>query len=308
MPLVSVIIPTYQNGQYVSQAIESVLKQTCNDFEIIVVDDGSSDNTPTVLQTFKEKIIIVSQSNRGTPAARNAGIKICQGKYIAFLDADDIWLEDKLEKQLALFEKNPRVGLVYSDIYFFEGKTRKGRAFEHIIPKSGHVEIDLFQIDFVPMPTVVIKHECLDTTGLFDETLRYCEDYDLWLRISHYWEFDFVNKPLALYRLSPEQKSRNYASMLADMIELKKKALVNNIALQTLPGPVLENSFYFLYLNLARLAIGQNRYLDARKLLLDYRTLRGFTTRYAIINLYGYLPNWFIKFVLFFWDHLRFRK
>jgi glycosyltransferase involved in cell wall biosynthesis len=308
MPLVSVIVPTYQNGQYLCQAIESILRQTWKDLEIIVVDDGSTDNTSEVLKTYEGKIKILTQPNSGTAAARNAGIKVSQGKFIAFLDADDIWLEGKLEQQMPIFDKKPQVGLVFSDMYNFDGESKKGRAFQLVKPKSGWVESDLFQSDFVPMPTVIIRHECLDTIGLFDETLHYCEDYDLWLRICRSWELDFINEPLALYRLSQGQKSKNRRRMVDDTIQIKRKAISENAILKTLPRPILDKCFYNLYLQQARLALTQNCNLDARKYMKDYYAQRGFSLRYCIMTLLCHIPYRVNKSALPLWDNRPCRK
>ena len=209
VPLVSVVIPTYNYGHFVAEAIQSVLEQTFRDFEIIVVDDGSTDNTREVIEQFGDSVRYIYQDNQRTAAARNTGIKAARGQYIAFLDADDLWLPQKLQLQIVLFEERPHVGLVYSTIYLFESKSG---AIVGEYPVSGchegKVLKDLYMHPFIPSPTPLIPKDVFNVVGYFDKRFDPKEDSEMWLRIAARYEFAFVPKPLAKYRLHESIQSK----------------------------------------------------------------------------------------------------
>jgi len=197
--LVSVIIPTYNRAQLVTKAIDSVLSQTYKDFEIIVVDDGSTDNTEEVVGSFKDSRIhyIRHKENRGGSAARNTGIKASKGEYIAFLDSDDEWLRSKLEKQLRVFYKgDAKLGAVGT-----------GRVTNYPNNKSvlkipsenfGNIYKRFLKGRAFPggTPTMMIKRECFGRIGLFDELLESCQDFDLYFRIAKHYHFYVVRELL----------------------------------------------------------------------------------------------------------------
>ncbi|MDZ8221837.1 MULTISPECIES: glycosyltransferase [unclassified Nostoc] len=282
MPNVSVIIPTYQRADLVSETIESVLAQTYTDYEIIVVNDGSTDNTREVLAQFKDKITVIHQENKGLPAARNTGIIASRGRYIAFVDDDDLWIPYKLEKQVACFESNPNIGLVYSNMIYF----KDNRVFSSKMwPKGSHPsgvlqDWMLFMIDYIPVPTVVVRRECFDEVGLFDETLTSCEDYDLWLRIIEKFPVHFLNEPVAFYRLSTNSMSKNKERMLVNEIRVQEKAFSRNPNLKKLDIKLLDQNFYSKYLTLAHFYIDRYQGEKARLVLEKYRQARGINSIY----------------------------
>jgi glycosyltransferase involved in cell wall biosynthesis len=205
MKLVSIIIPTFNRCEYIIDAIESVFDQTYTDYEIIIVDDGSTDETQEKLKPFQNKIRYIYQENLGPAYARNRGIYESSGDYIAFLDSDDIWLPDKLELQTALLKTKREVGLVYSDAYRMYGSTgtiEKDTEFVRLRPYSGWIFEKLFLDNFIHTSTAIVRRECLDKIGIFDEKTNFvpAEDYDLWLRIATKYEFDYVDRPLVKYR------------------------------------------------------------------------------------------------------------
>lgn len=216
-PLVSVIIPTYNAGRFVGQAVQSVLEQTYRPYEIIVVDDGSTDGTKDVLQQFNNCIKYLYQENRGPSAARNEGIKIAAGEYICFLDADDLWTPNKLEAQIALMERSRHIGLVFSDHEQFDGDRVVSRSF--LAEKAfcseliRHTPIQrafekLVVENFISTPTVMIRKECLDKVGLFDESVKSIEDLDMWLRISAHFEIACLPLILCKRRIHNSNISR----------------------------------------------------------------------------------------------------
>jgi len=276
MPTVSVIISTYKRANLVSQAIESVLAQTYTDYEIIVVNDGSPDNTKEVLDQFEDQITAIHQENKGVAAARNAGIKAAKGKYIAFLDDDDLWLPNKLEKQVACLESNANIGLVYSDMFCFNEKGVFPDTWAKTNPTPPVQQCwILFVRNFIPTPSVVVRRECLDKVGLFDETLATCEDYDLWLRLIEKWSVYFLNEPLVRYRRSENSLQSNEERQLVNWLRVKENAFHRNQDLQKLPLMVLDQCFFNGYLTLAYDYIGRYQGEKARKTLKCYQQLRG---------------------------------
>jgi glycosyltransferase involved in cell wall biosynthesis len=288
MPEVSVVIPTFQHARFVGQAIDSVLAQTYRDYEIIVVDDGSTDDTQAVLAGYRALITPIYQENRGLSAARNAGIRASSGKYIAFLDADDLWLPEKLERQAPLFEQDASVGLVCSDMsYFDQDGDRPGTAFgmKDRPIKRGMVYPQIFLNSFIFMPTVVVRKSCFDERGLFDETLKACEDLEMWLRITKVHAVDFADAPLAKYRFSTNQLHQNTIRVLHYRILVQERFFGNSAELRELDPRLLDRYYYDHYLQLARLYARAGRMSDARATLGRYLHQRGLTRSFVRTSL-----------------------
>lgn len=228
MARVSVIIPAYNGAAYISQAIESVLRHGSADLEVIVVDDGSTDETSRVLEGFRGDVIVLYQENRGMASARNRGIRASSGEYIAFVDQDDYWLDGKLTAQLACFQGRPQVGLVYADAFLLQDTHYLPQTFFTLCPPHRGQVFDRLLLDsFIPIPTVVVRRECLENVGLFDERLRICADYDLWLRVAAGYEVDYVEVPLAVYRRHEGNTSKNAELALTEAIRVTETCLSN---------------------------------------------------------------------------------
>ncbi len=203
-PKFSVIIPTYNYGHYLAEAIRSVLDQTFLDFEVIVVDDGSADNTSQVVADYGDAVQYIYQENRGYAAARNLAIRHSSGELIAFLDADDAWLPQKLELQAAYLDRHPEVGVVSANCYYMDAQGNITGVMPGKPQATGWIfERILLTGNFIAMPTVGIRRQCFETSGLFDESLRTTVDWDLWLRLSRKFPFGYINQYLAKYRLHP---------------------------------------------------------------------------------------------------------
>ncbi|MCA9469347.1 MAG: glycosyltransferase family 2 protein [Nitrospira sp.] len=193
--LISVIIPAYNAEQFIHLALESVLSQSHPPHEIIVIDDGSTDNTRKVLTNFKGKVRCLYQQNRGPSAARNAGIRVAEGDLICFLDADDLWVSNKLASQHAYMMAHPEIAMVFSDHEEFNEEGMglvsylgiKQKAFGVFPIEAGPIENAFEKLvveNFISTPTVMVRKACLEKTGGFDEEIWSVEDRDLWLRIS----------------------------------------------------------------------------------------------------------------------------
>jgi len=227
MPKVSVIIPTYNREEFILRALNSVLKQTFTDYEIIIIDDGSQDDTKQILSpyTFMGNIKYFYQENSGISSARNRGIKESKGEYIAFLDSDDTWVPEKLALQVALMDQNRNLGLVFCKMNrkdengrFCGTKPDKftGTTFKELITNWGDI----------PTSTVLMRRECIDKVGLFDESLETMEDFELWLRIAEKYSIDVIgDKNLADYYLHSEQITKNPIQVYEGYIKLQKKLL-----------------------------------------------------------------------------------
>jgi len=226
VPRVSVVIPTYNSAAMVEEAIESVLAQTYRDFEIVVIDDGSTDNTEDVAYRFGERVRYFKQENQGVSAARNIGIKQSLGEYVAFLDSDDLWLPEKLAEEVPWLDGDPKLGLVYCDWTVVSGETVLHSSYLRDLPAtSGYVFDELIQSGFILTSGVVVRRACLEGVGDFDKSLAIAQDYDLWLRISYQWKVQLVNRCLFTKRSCEGSLSANLTKTALERIALFQKAL-----------------------------------------------------------------------------------
>jgi glycosyltransferase involved in cell wall biosynthesis len=231
-PLVSIIIPAYNSSRFVEETIDSVLNQSFKNFEIIIVDDGSSDGQFDLIFPFcqkDERVRYIYQLNKGVSGARNTGFNHSSGYYVAFLDADDIWLSDNLSTKLAKFEEDD-CGLVHSDGCFIDENSapKEGLvAGEEGALLTGLLEWKKTQI---PAPSsILVKREVLETTGLFDTNLSTSADRDFFLRVASRYKIGRVHKPTWKYRLHDSNMHKNIQRMERDMLYVYKKASLNNL-------------------------------------------------------------------------------
>lgn len=209
LPLVSVVIPTFNRANIVTNAIESVLNQTYKNTEIIIVDDGSTDNTRELLLTYKDKIRYVNKTNGGASSARNLGIKQARGEYIAFLDSDDIWLPTKIEKQINVIKENNDMGIVITEIEFIgEAGRRNYSRFRRILPYDGFMFEHFLKNPQITCSCILIRKNILDKVGVFDESLNTGEDIDLMLRILSIFKIAVIEEPLVFYLKKSDSLSR----------------------------------------------------------------------------------------------------
>ena len=198
-PLVSVIIPTYNRGWIVKEAIDSVLAQDFADFELIVVDDGSTDNTFKILEEFESDIRVIRQTNRGVSAARNCGIQASVGRWIAFLDSDDLWLPQKLSLQVDFFSSHGDAMICQTEEQWIRNGVRVNPKVRHH-KFSGLIFERSLELCLVSPSAVMIRKDLFHNVGLFDESLPACEDYDLWLRVSCRFPVYLIETPLIIKR------------------------------------------------------------------------------------------------------------
>lgn len=214
---VSVVLPAYNGAKYIATAIDSTLAQTLFPFEIIVVDDGSKDATESIVRSYGDKIHYIRQNNKGTSGAYNTGIAAATGDYIAFLEQDDIWAPDKTANQVAAFDGNDELGMVFSPVRLLKEEMVSKRT--NIDEQEGEGEYtfaDFFVRNRVlNCSTVMVRRDVLQHVGGFREHLKLAFDYDLWLRISAEYRILCLNSPLATYRIHSNNQSKDDHDLLA---------------------------------------------------------------------------------------------
>ena len=196
-PLVTAIIPTYNRSWAIMRALTSVMEQTYPALEIIVVDDGSTDNTATLLQPYLEKITLLTQKNSGVSAARNVGIRKSRGRFVAFLDSDDQWTPDKIACQVDFFQDHPGAMICQTEEIWIRKGKRVNPKFKHKKP-SGMIFEPSLELCLVSPSAVMMRRDFFDIKGFFDENLPACEDYDLWLRTATNMPIYLVDKPCTI--------------------------------------------------------------------------------------------------------------
>jgi len=226
MSRISVIIPTHNYGKYICDAIESVVNQTYKAYEIIVVDDGSTDNTSKLLNNYSQYIDYYFIQNKGPAGARNYGINKAKGEYICFLDADDVFYPEKLQSQIEIIKMDKSIGLVHSDFLYVKNNLSSVYYHYKCRKTSSHNEAlqYLWYHNYINTSTVMVVKEYLFQVGLFNEKYRYGEDYDLWLRLGKYYKFHCIHKPLVKTR----SHSMNQCKKIDTIERLKSTKEIRN--------------------------------------------------------------------------------
>ncbi|MBW1709221.1 MAG: glycosyltransferase [Deltaproteobacteria bacterium] len=196
-PAASVIIPAFNRAGLLPRAVDSVLDQTFEDFELIVVDDGSTDQTLEVLAAYQDRLVLLTQPHKGVSAARNHGLSASRGGLVAFLDSDDYWLPEKLAVQVDFFRRNPLALICQTEEIWCRRGRRVTPGKRHAKP-SGDIFERSLELCLVSPSAVMIKRELFDRVGVFDETMPACEDYDLWLRIASRYPVYMIDQPLVV--------------------------------------------------------------------------------------------------------------
>ncbi len=244
-PIVSVIIPTFNARRFVTEAIDSVLRQTFQSFEIIVVDDGSTDATKDRLAQYGDRIRYFCKRNEGVSTARNYGIARSRGKFIALLDADDLWLPEKLERQMSFFENSEEIGLCYTSAITVD-QDLNVLGYNDAIEYEDPCKALLLNMNILILSSAIIRKSILKQAGGFDSNFSTCADKELWLRVSRLTRFCSVNKYLVKYRevvnsmsSNPDVSKRDTLSTLDKFFDqrnlpqkyrkIRRKAYSNNL-------------------------------------------------------------------------------
>ncbi|HMO80754.1 MAG TPA: glycosyltransferase [Pyrinomonadaceae bacterium] len=224
-PLVSAIIPNYNYARYVGEAVESALSQTYPNIEVIVVDDGSKDNSLKVLEKYRDRVKIIEQVNSGVCVARNRGVAESAGEYIAFLDADDVWLPAKIERQVEKFASEDVLGLVHVGVTDIDALGKE--LATHLDGMEGDVASELMMFESAVIlgggSGVMIPRKVFDKVGGFDDSLSTSADWDIYFRISSSFPVGFVDEPLLKYRLHGSNMHSNIKRMEHEMLFAYRK-------------------------------------------------------------------------------------
>ena len=229
-PSVSVIIPAYKVAPYISRTLDSVLAQTLKDYEIIIVNDGSPDTKllERELEPYGGRFVYLKQENRGAASARNTGLKVARGRYVAFLDADDYWLENYLAEQVEFIQTGGPYDLVYADALLVGDSPLAGRTYMDIAPSNGEVTFEKLVTDQCNVITsgVLVSRQCLLDAGLFDEELRRAHDYDLWLRLVKMGaRIGYQRKVLLRYSIHSDSLSGDAVRQIERHLTVLKKTM-----------------------------------------------------------------------------------
>lgn len=272
-PTVSVVITAYNAECWIAETLNSVLNQTYNDYEVIVVDDGSTDHTANVIQQFGEKVHYIYTENVGQPAARNIGIRAARGEWIAFNDADDLWKREKLSKQMEQLLKNKQNLLwAYADVCYFKSNTyqTQGRVSQTQLLHSGNISRYLILKNFIVSISVIVHKSIFDTVGYFDERreLRMGEDWNMWLRIADQYPVGVLPEVLAYYRWHPASMTAKADSMSA----YKSYRLIVENAISRNPKNLTgmrKQALLRLTYEMSRIMIRRGQYQQARHIIAN---------------------------------------
>jgi glycosyltransferase involved in cell wall biosynthesis len=278
--LVSIIMPAYNAEKYISASIRSVLNQTNDNWELIVIDDGSTDKTAEVVKGFsstERRIKYFFQVNEGQGKARNTGIKNSTGELIAFLDSDDLWESKKLELQLAKMEET-KADIIFSDAFIFseDQPSQPSTTFSAICPDFISGQLDggetfklLFEYNRIPILTVVARRGILEEAGLFDEERQYqnCEDYELWLRLARLGAVFFgMKEKLASYRYHSRSMMKNDSRLLKPMVAVARK----HCSAANIDQREMKRVVRGLYRNLISTLIEEDRIAEAKAYIREF--------------------------------------
>lgn len=259
-PTVSVVIPTYNRRDLVERALQSVYGQTYRDFEIVVVDDGSTDETRAVL-AGEARVRYLFQKNRGPASARNLGIRQAQGELIAFLDSDDVWLPDFLSAQVAVLSRYPEVALVCARSIVGKKEAKDFPLSRELI--VGDLYPKLYERSFVRTPTVVTRKSCLESVGCFNESYPWSEDHDLWLRIASKHAIAYVNRCLVRIGRQSDNISRDWMRPLDAHLKIAIEVLERNYDASRIPEAVFRRRVAKRYLQFSHLSFVRGDHAQA---------------------------------------------
>jgi len=297
MPKVSVVIPTHNYGRFLGEAIQSVLDQTFKDFELIVIDDGSTDNTKEMVDSFKDpRIRYMYQEKCGQSAAYNAGIQASSGEYIALMDSDDILLREALEKCVNILDSHPEAAFSYSQAYHMD---INGRVQSLFIPpckysciREGKDEIrELVFSNHISAPA--IRRSCLDEVGVFNPAFAVSEDLDLWIRLAKKWSVAYIAEPLIKYRV---HANSIMGSVGVYEIERNKSLILEGIFNDKAMGPLFAHLRPKAYSNLYFQLAGDSHRRRQMKVARSYLFQSMRTYPRGFLNIMILLP-WMYRFV-----------
>lgn len=287
---VSAVVSVYNGAAFISTALESIFSQSHPVDEIIVVDDGSTDELEPALRPFAHDITFIRQHNQGVSVARNVGIEVATGAWIALLDHDDQWLPHKQERLLAVIRDRENVAVVYSDMEVFGDICRSSRFAGRPTPR-GKIFRDLLFSDPIGPSASIIRRDAINQVGGFDPTLRNCQDLDLYLRLAARWDIEYVPEVLARYRCHEHNLSKNQQTALENLYKILKNAREYSPQEYDVVWPQVRHQLAEISFELGRTALENEDAASARRWFL--RSMRHFdhSLRAASYCAVSCLPN-----------------
>lgn len=231
-PRVSVLIPSHNHAPYLPAALQSVFDQTYRDYEIVVVDDGSKDDSVAILQGYGDRLRLIVQANRGTYPTLNRCIAESRGEYLAILNSDDLWAPTKLEKQVALLDAHPEVGLVHTGGHFIDGQgnIQPGNPLGFDWPRTptGNIIAALVRCNKIIASSVLVRRVCFERLGGFREDLFGSGDWEMWFRIALAWDIGYIDEPLTMYRVHGANASFQHRRVYEDDVKVRTETIHAN--------------------------------------------------------------------------------
>jgi glycosyltransferase involved in cell wall biosynthesis len=269
IPEVSVIMPCYNHSRYLPESIESILGQSYGDLELIIADDCSSDNSVDVIESFKRRdkriIGIYNKENKGASGSRNSAMTASKGNYVAFCDADDVWEKEKLRIQMNCMLNNRGYAAIHSDSTIIDGQGNPtGERFSSLHQskkRSGSLFHELCIANFINIQTVLLRRQCVNDVGLFEEDIKYVEDWIYWVKVANRFNFFYIDEPLGRYRVHEGSTNKNIEGCTKNLIKGYNRILSN---FPDIPKKIRARIYYELGINHA--ALGEK--VEARKYFL----------------------------------------
>lgn len=308
-PLVSVVITTYNAASTLEETLLSILSQTYSPIDIIVVDDGSKDDTREIVQSVAPSAIYIYQENQGQPSARNTGIQASKGDYIAFVDADDAWLPEKVERQVRALQESPSCGWVYCDALYCKEELNEVsyRLSKVSKPFEGNILENLLVHNFICSATPMMKKEIFADIGLWDPNRRLCEDLGMWLRIASRFRIAYVPEALAKHRMSANSLSSSWSAepLLKAHLELFDLARLNN---PSISSKTIKKAIANTHRKIAFKMIKDGKPIQGLKIILR-SPLHPLCILPFLLGLIGTItPHNMLSTALMFYHHARQRK
>jgi glycosyltransferase involved in cell wall biosynthesis len=251
--MVSVIMPAYNSEKTITESIKSVLCQTYKFWELIIINDGSTDNTENLIKSFNDnRIIYIYQNNKGVSAARNLGLTLSTGSYIGFLDSDDIWESNKLEIQINYFKNNNEISMIHTDFMTFKDSIDHCKYKKYIEPYN-NINTYFYRLlinDIIVTSSVILKKEVYDKVGLFDNSFYGVEDWDYWIRVSKNFNISYIDNCLTYYRENEAGISKNLKRQLNQEFLIRRKHLTFNVpknVIKLSEWQYLKKELYYIY-------------------------------------------------------------
>ena len=301
------IIPIYNGEQYVAKAINSVLAQTYQNIEILLINDGSSDGSKAVILDYINlpNVVYREQSNGGVAAARNIGLRAARGELIAFLDQDDVWMPQKIELQAQYMQTHPKIGLVHANIEYIDEHSQpiEKRRSEWQTNASGLCFEEMFKENGIAVLTVCIRRKVCIEIGYFREDVSGVDDYDYWLRVAYSHQIGHINQVLAHYRLHTHNESQNWLRQEIRLSRVLEDAISDNPVVRRDPGAnTVKSRLLPIYRKIYSEYYRRNEHLSARPYLLKCMRLDPWQKEYYLKLMVGTLParlriafRWYLK-------------